>query len=104
MSQTAQYLSNALKPPSRLPLAQWAEANVRLDHTSYVQGKLSLEFYPQLRAFFRHAERRRMTRLTVMKAAQTAATTGMMCALLQRIAENPVAAMWITANAEKARE
>jgi len=39
-----------VRPPSRLPLAQWAEANVRLDHTSYVQGKLSLEFYPHLRA------------------------------------------------------
>ena len=104
MSRVSSMVSAAVRPPSRLPLEQWAEANVRLDHTSYVQGKLSLEFYPQLRAFFRHAERRRMKRLTVLKAAQTAATTGMMCALLQRIAENPVAAMWITANAEKARE
>lgn len=104
MSRTAQFISDALRPPSRLPLAQWAEANVRLDHTSYVQGRLSLEFYPQLRAFFRHADNRRMKRLTVMKAAQTAATTGMMVALLNRIAENPVAAMWVTANAEKAKE
>lgn len=104
MTRTAQFIADALKPPSRLPLAQWAEANVRLDHTSYIQGPMSLEFYPQLRAWFRHAERRRMKRLTCMKAAQTAATTAMMATLLWRIAENPAAAMWITANAEKAKE
>jgi hypothetical protein len=45
-----------------------------------------------------------MQRLTIMKAAQTAATTGVMAALLHRICENPVAAMWVTANAEKAKE
>ena len=104
MSLAADYISAALKPPSQLPLAKWAEANIRLDHTSYIQGNLSLEFYPQLRAWFSHAERRRMKRLTCMKAAQTAATTAMMATLLWRIAENPAAAMWITANAEKAKE
>lgn len=104
MTRTNSFIRAALRPPSTLPLAEWAEANVRLDHTSYVQGRLSLEFYPQLRAFFRHAGRRRMKQLTCMKAAQTAATTGMMCALLWRVAENPVAAMWVTANVEKAKE
>lgn len=104
MTRTHSYITAALKPPSQLPLAEWAEANVRLDHTSYIQGRLSLEFYPQLRAFFRHAERRRMKRLTAMTAAQAAKTTAAMVTLLWRIAENPAAAMWITASAEKSKE
>ena len=40
MNHTLGFIAAGLKPPSRLPLEKWAEASVRLDHTSYVQGRL----------------------------------------------------------------
>lgn len=104
MSRVRAFMGEGLKPPSMLPLDKWAEASVRLDHTSYVQGRLSLEFYPQLRAFLGHANRRRMKRLVAMTSAQSAKTTAVMLTLLWRIAENPTPAMWISASTEKAKE
>jgi phage terminase large subunit GpA-like protein len=104
MTRAARYIGEALKPPSQLPLPEWAEASVRLDHTSYIQGRMSLEFYPQLRAFLSHANRRRMKRLTAMTSAQSAKTTAVMLTLLWRIAENPTPAMWVSATTEKAKE
>lgn len=104
MTRTADFIREALRPPSQLPLSQWAEANVRLDHTSYVQGKLSLEFYPQLKAFLGHANRRRMKRLVAVTSAQSAKTTAVMLTLLWRIAENPTPSMWVSATTEKAKE
>jgi len=98
------YMAEAILPPSQMTFAQWAEANVRLDHTSYIQGALSLEFYPQLRAFLAHAQRRRMKRITAITSAQSAKTTAVMLTLLARIAENPTPAMWVSASTEKAKE
>jgi len=104
MTKTAEFIGEALRPPTRQSLADWSERNVRLDHTSYVQGRLSLEFYPHLRAFLGHAQRRRMKRLTAVTAAQSAKTTAAMLTLLWRIAENPTPTMWISASTEKAKE
>lgn len=102
--RAAHFLSAALRPPSRLPLGEWSERHVRLDHTSYIQGPVSLEFYPQLRAFLRHADRRRVRRMVAMTSAQSAKTTAAMLTLLHRIAENPTPTIWVSANAEKAKE
>lgn len=101
---TFDFIGEALRPPSQLELSAWAEASVRLDHTSYIQGRLSLEYYPQLRAFLAHANRRRMVRLSAMTSAQSAKTTAVMLTLLWRIAENPTPAMWVSATTEKAKE
>ena len=104
MNQVAEWICEALKPPSNLPLDEWAEANIFLDNTSAIPGRIRLEFYPATRSFLKAAQNRRTRRVVVITSAQSAKTQGALIVLLNRIAENPVPAMWITATLDSAKD
>jgi len=102
--QVAEFIGEAFRPPSELPLDQWAEANVILGTTAAIPGRISLEFYPTTRAFLRHAQQRRTRKLVAITSAQSTKTQAALIVLLNRIAENPIPTMWITATFESAKD
>lgn len=100
----ASFISEALRPPSPLPMVEWAEANISLDHSSDIPGRLQMEFYPQSRAFVTHAWARRTRRLVAICAAQSAKTSSCLFVLMRYIVENPRPVIWYVATMESAKD
>lgn len=93
-----------LTPPSTMSRADWAEANIELDNTSQIQGKLCLDITPTVRWFLDATQRPGVERVTGQISAQSGKTLAMIILLLHIAAEDPGPTMWVGATKENVEE
>lgn len=95
----------AIRPPSRVPIWQWLEANYDLiPGKSALPGRVSFEFLPASRFFFDHAQDYRCSKNTEMVCHQSGKTENSIMLLCWMVVECPMPLMWVMANADQCED
>ncbi len=63
-----------LKPPTRIPIVEWAEQNIVLDETSPIPGPFRIRNSPHLKEIFEAIEDPQVRKVTIMGSAQIGKT------------------------------
>lgn len=93
----------ACKPPSKEPIWQWCERNVRITDGG-MPGRYSLDLMPFVQHFYDVLQRKETKRVCLFVGAQCTKTRNGLNALCWSIAESPGLSMWVMASADNCKE